>query len=130
MAASGYGDRVELIVDINEFWNRVGIIGDYYELQWLGFNLEPFPSVFRPEHIPEMLTFCRENPEYHVVTSITPGRLLNKYVPGRKVYKLAKGDQNPNLLLNPLVNPLRALVDEEVICAALAILGDVKAGNE
>ena len=124
MSASGYEDRVELMVDINKYFRRVGMICDFRELAWLGFDMGIYLSIFSQHLVPQLLTFCRENPEYHVVTSISAGRWVNKYVPDCRCYKLAKGDKNPNLVLNPLVSPERALVDEEVICSAITMLNN------
>jgi len=36
MGASGYGDRIELIVDICEFYERVGMVAPYTALERLG----------------------------------------------------------------------------------------------
>ncbi len=129
MTASGSEDRVELMVDIHQYFRRVGMISDFRELAWLGFDMGIYLSIF-PQHLAaQLLTFCRENPEYHVVTSVDPGRWVNKYVPDCRCYKLANGDKNPNLVLNPLVSPERALVDEEVICSALTMLNNTDAGD-
>ena len=130
MSASGYEDRVELTVDIHRFFARVGIVFDYRELAWLGFELGTDLSLFRLQHLPQLLAFCLANPDYHVVSSTAPGRLVNKYVPDCRSYRLAKGDKNPNLVLDPLVNPERALVDEEVICSALAMLNNPDTGDQ
>ena len=96
MTASGSEDRVELMVDIHQYFRRVGMISDFRELAWLGFDMGIYLSIF-PQHLAaQLLTFCRENPEYHVVTSVDPGRWVNKYVPDCRCYKLANGDKNPN----------------------------------
>jgi hypothetical protein len=42
---------------------------------------------------------------------------------------LAKGDQNPSLVLNHFMDPKRELVTEETVCAALAILDEIKTRN-
>jgi hypothetical protein len=130
MGASGYEDRVELMLDITEFYDRVGIIADDRELAWLGFNLDIFLLGFRPVHLPKLLDFCREHPEYHVASFVGPERLANKYVPGRNLYLLANGDRNPNLVLDTAANPNRALVNEEMICSALTMFSNTKTGRQ
>jgi len=67
MSASGYEDRVELMVDIHKFFTRVGIVADYRELAWLGFELGTYLSLFRLRHLPHLLAFCVANSDYHVV---------------------------------------------------------------
>ena len=130
MSATAREDRIELIVDINIFFNRVGIVGHYEELEWLGFKVECFAGSFRSERVPELQRFCQENPEYHIVSYTGDGRYENKYVPGQVLYRLANGDRNPILVLNHLVDPKQALVAEEIVCAALAVLDDVKTSDD
>jgi len=130
MGASGYGDRIELIVDISEFYRRVGLVAYYLELEWLGLVPNFCSGFFWGEDLPQLQQFCRGNPQYHIVSTTSPGRLVNKYVPGAKIYYLADGDRNPNLVLNPLVSPKRALVDEEVVCSALAIINNVETSDK
>ena len=130
MGASGYGDRIELIVDICEFYERVGMVAPYTALERLGLATNLCFSFYWAEDLPQLLDFCRDNPEYHIISSDTPGRLVNRYLPGAKTYSLAKGDRNPNLVLNPLVNSKRALVHEEMICSALAIMNDIDTGDK
>jgi len=97
MSAKGHGNRIEMIVDIVEFYDRVGIVGSYKELAWLGFELDNFGGIFRSKDHPQLLRFCEENPEYHVVTCTEPGRFVNHYVPNQRLYKLAKGDSYPHI---------------------------------
>ena len=130
MGASGCGDRIELIVDICEFYRRVGLVASYLDLEWLGLQPNLCSDFFWSEDLPHLQQFCRENPEYHIVSSSSPGRLENRYVPGAQTYSIANGDRNPNLVLNPMVNPKWALVDEEVVCSALAILDKGVSGGE
>ena len=70
------------------------------------------------------------NSTYHIVTSLGEGRNINKYIPGQRVYSLARGDKNPCLMLSAFADPKRALVDEDMISAALAILNDGDDGSE
>jgi len=130
MGASGYEDHVELVVDCIEFYERAGIIADDRELVWLGFELDIFLFAFRPEHVPQLLDFCREHPEYHIASFVGPERLANKFVPDRNLYMLANGDRNPNLVLDTAANLKRALVDEDMICSALTMLRNSNTGDQ
>ena len=130
MSATGREDHIELILDINEFMRRVGCVKSYLELEWLGFKTESYGGSFRARRLPELFAFCAENPEYHIMTYTDPGRIANKYVPEKALYFLAKGDRNPCLVLNHLIDPARALVAEKTVCAALAVLNDVNTGDK
>ena len=77
-----------------------------------------------------MVEFCAENPDYHMITILSGGRTINKFVPGERIYQLARGDKNPNLMLSVFGDPKRALVEEDMICAALAVLRDVDDGDQ
>lgn len=44
----------------------------------------------------ELLEFCRENQEYHVI-SVMNGVYLNRYVPGATAFYVGDGDPNPKL---------------------------------
>ena len=130
MGATGREDHIELFVDMDEFYRRVDFVSSYLELEWLGFKTESFEGSFRARRLPELFAFCTANPEYHMMTYTDQGRIANKYVPGKKLYLLAKGDKNPCLVLNHLIDPSRALVTEEMICSALAMLNDVNTGDK
>ena len=126
MGATRREDHIEVLFDIKQFYDRVGMVVTYMEVEWLDLPVVDIGGTFDEEHVPQLLQFCAENPEFHIVTCTGPWRLANKYVTGKRVYMLASGDQNPYLVLNSALDPNRALVAEEVICAALAILNQGK----
>jgi hypothetical protein len=130
MGATGREDQIVLVVDIDEFHRRVGLVGSYLELEWLGFKIESYGGSFRARRLPELIGFCTANPEYHIVTYTDLGRFANKNVPDKDLYFLAKGDKNPNLVLNHLIDPARALITEETICSALSVLSDLNTGDK
>lgn len=130
MGALGHGSRIELIVNISEFFKRVGLICDYQEFDWLGLERGMSLTSFPPHLVGQLLDLCEQDPTYHLVSGTAPGRLVNKYVPNALSYQLAKGDKNPNLVLNAFIDPKRALVDEELICSALAIMNHVDTGDQ
>jgi hypothetical protein len=114
MAGVANENRVELTVDSEIFASKVKTIIDNDELTWLG--LEPFGQIgsFRSKDVPTLLAFCRENQEYHVVTYTCGQRAVNRYVPNERIYILATGDKNPYIVLNPWINPLRPLIEEDL----------------
>ena len=126
MSASAQQDKLEIMVSTPAFYDRTGIIVDYQEIEWLGFNLDNFVGMFGQEDLAALLKFCEENPEYHIVSNTELGRSINKYVPDRKIYQLANGDKNPNLVLNWSLDPMRPLIHEDILREAFAVLNDVK----
>ena len=130
MSATAREDHIELIVDISDFIRRVGFVNSYLELEWLGFKTESYGGSFRARRLPELVAFCAENPEYHIITYTDLGRIANKYVPDKDLYMLANGDKNPSLVLNHLIDPARTLVAEETVCSALAVLNNVNTGDK
>ena len=130
MSATGREDHIELIVDMDDFCRRVGLVSSYRELEWLGFEMEGFGGTFRARRLPELFAFCADNPDYHIMTYTDQGRVANKYVPDKNIYFLAKGDKNPCLVLNHLIDPARALVTEKMICSALAVVDDVNTDDK
>ena len=118
------------MVDTNEFYDRVGLVWNYYELEWLGFKPFDYSGNFDPEELPQLLDFCRLNPEYHIVSGFKGGRMINKLIPEARGYWLANGDRDPSLMFNFLLNPNLPLVMEEIITAASAVFRDIKNRGE
>ena len=120
-------NHVELIVNYDEFYSRVGLVTNYYDLEWLGFVGHDFAGSFDPCHLPQLLTFCEQNPDHHVVSIVAPGRYVNKLVPGEdNTYLLANNDKDPCIVLNHLLDPEWLLIVEDGISAALAEIHDIK----
>ena len=130
MGAVANENKMTLLVDIDEFNDRVGLVWDYYELEWLGFKPFDYCGHFDPDILPQLLDFCRLNPEYHIVSGFRGGRKINKLVPDARCYWLANGDRDPSLLLNFLHDPNLPLVMEEIITAAAAVFRDIKNRGE
>ena len=82
-----------------EFSRRIGLMTYYVDLEKLGLSPRSAIGTFWPRDIPILLEFCRKNPNYHIVTDVKSGGRVNKYVEGNHMYKLAKGDTDPDLQL-------------------------------
>ena len=126
MGALSKQRNIEFTFSMDEFERRVGLISDYEELSWLGFNIDNFCGIFHPWRLAELLDFCRLNCDYHVVTGIGPGRYINRCVPDGGSYFLARGTKNPGLMVNYLLDPEWPLILEDGISAALAVFSDIK----
>lgn len=130
MGARVNENRIELLVDSGEFRARVGMIEDYLELEWLGFKLNNICGIFRSQDLPNLIAFCRDHPNYHIVSSLGSGRYINKYDPSARSYALANGDKNRSLALNYFLNPQWPLIVEDTISKALTELQNIKDRNK
>jgi hypothetical protein len=130
MGATSKQDKMTLIVDGDEFYNRVGLVWDYYELEWLGFKPFDYNGNFDLDDLPQLLEFCQLNPDYHIVSGFKGGRKINKLVPDARCYWLANGDKDPTLIHNFLLDPNLPLIVEDAITAAAAVFRDIKNRGE
>ncbi|MCX6106204.1 MAG: hypothetical protein NTY08_10285 [Proteobacteria bacterium] len=130
MGATANQANIELLVSAIEFRARVGLVDDYFELEWLGFKLDNLCGIFRSADLTPLIEFCSNHPEYHIVSTIAPGRYVNKYVPDGCSYALANGDKNPTIMLNHLLDPQWPLILEDAISAAFTEPHDVKNGSK
>ena len=116
----------EVTDDAQGFYRRTGALYWYTELEWLGFYLNNVGGLFDDSHRAQLETFCQENPEYHIMTTVAPGLLVNQFIPGRdNLYHLACKDRNPNLVLDDLLHKSVELFMEEGFAEALAMIPDV-----
>ena len=130
MSATCHEYKMELTDNVHSFFQRTGIIVNGDELEWLGLNSYSFTATFLESVVHMIVDFCKNNPEYHIITVTSPGHMENRYVPGKRVYYLAKGDKNPNLALNPFVGENAELFTEKVMDTALAIISDINRSNK
>ncbi|MBM4253978.1 MAG: hypothetical protein FJ146_18580 [Deltaproteobacteria bacterium] len=126
MGARAKEKKVELMVNRREFFDRVGMVTNYYELEWLGLSGHDFCGLFLDSSFPELLKFCGENPDYHLVSSVGVGCFVNRIEEGADFFMIAKGEKNQNLELNYLLDPQWALIYEEGMAAAIAEIDNIK----
>ena len=126
MGARAKENHVELIVKYTAFKSRVGLITNYYDLEWLGFTGHDFSGSFDPCHVPQLEAFCSDNPDHHIVSCVAPGRYVNTLVTGDHIYLLANKDKDPSIVLNHLLDPEWSLIVEDGIGTALAEIHDIK----
>jgi hypothetical protein len=100
MAGYANENRIELISDRYKFKHYTGMILDFREIQWLGLTLDNTVGMFCDERINTLLRFVEVNRDYHIVTSDSAYRWINRYIPGYDVYYLAEGNKNPYLVLH------------------------------
>ncbi len=86
--------------DYNKFLEQIGML-DCQEVWDLGFVDTDFFRSFSQEQAWIIKKFCRDNPQYHIISylyrGIKPGRYVNKYLPEAARLHLGNGDKNPDL---------------------------------
>jgi len=130
MGARAKEKKVELMVNRREFFDRVGMVTNYYELVGLGLDGHDFCGLFSKKILPELRTFCTDNPEYHLVSSAGVGRFVNSLREDADFYMIAKGDRNPALELNFLLDPKWPAIYEEGMATAIAEINNIKNGRK
>ena len=94
-----------------EFCQRIGVIYSADRLHSLGLVPRCIMGSFWERDIPTLEKFCKENPDYHIMTHAKPLHKINRYVKDGLEYSLADGDDNPRLSLKL---PPKAM---ELLCA-------------
>lgn len=59
-------------------------------------------GMFGPKRLPELITFCKNNPEYHIISFLRHVSIdVNTVIEPAAFYMLGQGDQDPELMLIP-----------------------------
>jgi hypothetical protein len=86
--------------DYLKFLKQIGML-DFQEVWDLGFVDTCFFCSFSQVEAEIIKKFCRDNPQYHIISSLyrglEPGRYVNKYLPEATALFLGLGDANPDL---------------------------------
>ncbi|MBM4254138.1 MAG: hypothetical protein FJ146_19405 [Deltaproteobacteria bacterium] len=126
MGARATTNKVELMVNYVAFFSRVGAVKNFYELEWLGLTGHDFCGCFDSDELPQLQRFISQKPEFHLVSSLGVGRFANRYCKNASRYLIAKGDRNPALELNFLLDPRWPIDFEDGIAAAIAEINKIK----
>ena len=85
--------------DYHEFIRAVGLILNYQELTFLGFDPKVHVGSFGLEDLPQLEAFCAENPEYHIVSMGGGDYNYRNYIKRDcSLFFLADGDKNPKIV--------------------------------
>jgi hypothetical protein len=117
-------DNWEITDDADMFYERTGLISRFEELLSMGFARDDYSGFFWGGQVDVLLDFCKKNPCYHVITISASGRYENSYIPGKKLYYLADGDQTPNLILDLFLHKSSAEFAKEGLTKAFSIILD------
>ena len=80
MSATCHKYKMELTDNVRSFFQRTGIIVNDEELDWLGVNSSCFTPLFLEPEVHAILDFCKNNPEYHIITVTYPGHITLNYL--------------------------------------------------
>jgi len=128
MGAKANQSKVELLVNYDEFFVRVGAVKNFYELEWLGLSGHDFSGVFDWCMLPQLQTFVVANPKYHILSSVGKGRFVNRLSEDSDTngYLIGDGDKDPLLELNFLLDPQWPLIYEDGMAGPIAELNNIK----
>lgn len=105
---------MKIINDNSEFHRRTGLLLD---LEFEPIDLIPngLLGVFDRHRLPELMSFCNENPQYHVISFLKYAPIkVNTAIHAAAFYMLGEGDNDPELMYMPQM--------DEVAREALRIL--------
>ena len=86
----------------NQFYETVGIISWYEDLEAAGLSPNNVICNFGKPHIEMLLNFCLKNPKFHIVTTLSDYKTVNRFIRGDYIYSLASGSNDPSLeLISP-----------------------------
>ena len=126
MGARAREHKIELFLNARVFNKRVGLVKNYYEIEWLGLTGHDFCGSFGRSCLPQLIQFCKDNPEYHIVSCDGPGRYINRLVAHQSFYMIGDGDKDPNLVLNSLLDPQWQVLYEDGVSSGLAEFDNIK----
>lgn len=89
---------MRITTSYSEFVRDVKIIFDPMRLKSLGLELGEAMGSFWPSEMEDVLDFCAQNPEFHIVSSMGEGIFINRYDTRGKLFNLAEGDSDPDYM--------------------------------
>ncbi len=85
-----------IIPALKEFRKRTSVLLDY-EFEDVSIVPDSLIGAFKAHRLEELKQFCKENPDYHIVSEVKYCLYFNKVIPHAQQFYLGKGDQNPDL---------------------------------
>ena len=85
----------------SEFKNRTAPLADL-DFALLDIVPDSCTGIFYPRRLPELILFCQNNPEYHIMSFLGDTFIdVNAMVEKASFYLLGRGDKDPDLMLVP-----------------------------
>jgi hypothetical protein len=88
--------KFDVVESYLEFDKRAGKL-KFFDFDQIGIKPDTLSGIFYRPRIAELLKFCHENPEYHIVSMTKNYAIVNGYTSKGCFYFLAEGDTNPRL---------------------------------
>ncbi len=86
---------MKIIYDYDEFHNRTKPIRDHFDLD--DIFPDTLTGVFFPSRLKELIQYCTERPEYHIMSYLPKQVKVNRAVDAACFYLLGTGDADPDL---------------------------------
>lgn len=80
----------------SDFFDNTKMIFDFFRLRSMGLEPDSFLGTFFPNKMTEVLDFCSQHPDFHIVSAVAGGLLVNRYDARGTVFQLAEGDASPD----------------------------------
>lgn len=90
--------------DYQEFMNKTGMVMGFIRVRRLGFNADTIAGSFRPDSMEEVLDFCAQSSQFHIVSYLGEGVFINRYDEKGGLFFLANGDRDPNFMLDSSIS--------------------------
>ena len=87
-----------LIKSYHQFVRQTGLFVSDESLEPFGLFSCDRHGGFRRPRILELQSFCKSNPDFHIVSWLNPNVTINRFAPGARLFFLAQGDQDPHLI--------------------------------
>ncbi len=91
------GGKMIIIPTLLEFRRRTSVLVDY-EFEDVNIIPDSIIGVFNHHRLEELLKFCKENPDYHIISEVSYSLYFNKVLPQAEQFYLGQGDANPDLV--------------------------------
>lgn len=96
-------------LSIPDFQRRTAPLMDF-DFALLDIAPDTRLGIFGPKRLSELITFCRLNPKYHIISFFKHTCIrVNALVEDAAFYKLGQGDNDPELMCIPPVSSNAAL---------------------
>ena len=103
--------------DFNEFCKSSGLCTSAFHLM-RSHGLEACNELgtFSPRRLPELIEFCKKNPDFHIVTYISTAEIVNYVAPDNaSKYALARGERDPEITFIRSAEDLEAMWREVIV---------------
>ena len=88
---------MKVIRDFKEFYIRVKPLR-FDQFDGLGIDPSREFGDFYVDRLDDLLKFCKNNPQYHIISNLSSGVSLNSPSLAAYSYELGQGDSDPDLI--------------------------------